>query len=205
MEFGKKICVGNFVLMKKTRALSKKEMKALRDLEKIPEDKRKILSRGTVPYIRVSDVGGGWSLEVSLEHTMFDALDALTVVCGDDGRWTVPGIEGKNAEAVLTGMFVDTTIVGDMEYQKEKVRVMSAYLERATKERLEREAAERAEKEPDKIKEDVEKAKKEAAEASKEAAEAPTIHLGQRKQQKEASEALKEAAEGDKGENGAEG
>ena len=153
MEFGKKICVGNFVLMKKARALSKREMKALRDLEKIPEDKRKILSRGTVPYIRVSDVGG-WSLEVSLEHTMFDALDALTVVCGDDGRLTVPGIEGKNAEAVLTGMFVDTTIVGDMEYQKEKIRVMSAYLERATKERLEREAA-----------------AAEAADASKDAAE----------------------------------
>ncbi len=154
MEFGKKIFVGNFVLMKKTRALSKREMKALRDLEKIPEDKRKILSRGTVPYIRVSDVGGGWSLEVSLEHTMFDALDALTIVRAGLGRLTVPGIEGKNAEAVLTGMFVDTTIVGDMEYQKEKIRVMSAYLERATKERLERE-----------------KAAAEAAEASKEAAE----------------------------------
>ena len=154
MEFGKKIFVGNFVLMKKTLALSKREMKALRDLEKIPEDKRKILSRGTVPYIRVSDVGGGWSLEVSLEHTMFDALDALTIVRADDGLLTVPGIEGKNAEAVLTGMFVDTTIVGDMEYQKEKLRVMSAYLERVSKERLERE-----------------KAAAEAAEASKEAAE----------------------------------
>lgn len=130
MEFGKKIFVGNFVLMKKTRALSKREMKALRDLEKIPEDKRKILSRGTVPYIRVSDIGGGWSLEVSLEHTMFDALDALTIVRAGLGRLTVPGIEGKNAEAILTGMFVDTTIVGDMEYQKEKIRVMSAYLER---------------------------------------------------------------------------
>lgn len=181
MEFGKKIFVGNFVLMKKTRALSKREMKALRDLEKIPEDKRKILSRGTVPYIRVRDVGGGWSLEVSLEHTMFDALDALTIVRAGLGRLTVPGIEGKNAEAILTGMFVDTTIVGDMEYQKEKIRVMSAYLDRATKERLEREAAERAEKEPDKIKEEAEKIKKEAAEASK------------------------EAAEGGKGENGAEG
>lgn len=154
MDFGKKICVGNFVMMKKTHALSKSEMKALRDLEKIPEDKRKILSRGTVPYIRISDVGGGWILEVSLEHTMFDALDALTVVRADDGRWTVPGIEGKNVVAILTGMFVDTTIVGDMEYQKEKLRVMSAYLERATKERLERE-----------------KAAAEAAEASKEAAE----------------------------------
>ena len=154
MEFGKKIFVGNFVLMKKTRALSKREMKALRDLEKIPEDKRKILSRGTVPYIRVSDVGGGWSLEVSLEHTMFDALDALTIVRAGLGRLTVPGIEGKNAEAILTGMFVDTTIVGDMEYQKEKIRVMSAYLERATKERLERE-----------------KTAAEATEASKETAE----------------------------------
>lgn len=160
MEFGKKIFVGNFVLMKKTRALSKREMKALRDLEKIPEDKRKILSRGTVPYIRVSDVGGGWSLEVSLEHTMFDALDALTIVRAGLGRLTVPGIEGKNAEAILTGMFVDTTIVGDMEYQKEKIRVMSAYLDRATKERLEREAAERAEKEPYKIKEEAEKIKR---------------------------------------------
>ena len=48
-------------------------------------------------------------------------------------------------------------------------------------ERLEREEAERAEKEPYKIKEEAEKAKKEAAEASK------------------------EAAEDDKGENGAEG
>ena len=154
MEYGKKIFVGNFVLMKKTRALSKREMKALRDLEKIPEDKRKILSRGTVPYIRVSDVGGGWSLEVSLEHTMFDALDALTIVRAGLGRLTVPGIEGKNAEAILTGMFVDTTIVGDMEYQKEKIRVMSAYLERVSRERLERE-----------------KTAAEAAEASMEAAE----------------------------------
>lgn len=154
MEFGKKIFVGNFVLMKKTRTLSKREMKALRDLEKIPEDKRKILSRGTVPYIRVSDVGGGWSLEVSLEHTMFDALDALTIVRAGLGRLTVPGIEGKNAEAILTGMFVDTTIVGDMEYQKEKIRVMSAYLERVSRERLERE-----------------KTAAEAADASKEAAE----------------------------------
>lgn len=164
MDFGKKICVGNFVMMKKARALSKSEMKALRDLEKIPEDKRKILSRGTVPYIRINDVGSGWSLEVSLEHTMFDALDALTVVRADDGRWTVPGIEGKNVEAILIGMFVDTTIVGDMEYQKEKLRVMSAYLDRTNKERLEREKAEKDEKEAEKIKDEVEKAKKKAAE-----------------------------------------
>lgn len=203
MEFGKKICVGNFVMMKKTHALSKSEMKALRDLEKIPEDKRKILSRGTVPYIRISDVGGGWSLEVSLEHTMFDALDALTVVRADDGRWTVPGIEGKNVVAILTGMFVDTTIVGDMEYQKEKLRVMSAYLDRTKKERLEREKAEKAEKEAEKIKDEVEKAQKEAAEAPKGAAEAPTIHLGAGKQQKAAEDGI--GAEGDNVENCAEG
>lgn len=199
MDFGKKICVGNFVMMKKTHALSKSEMKALRDLEKIPEDKRKILTRGTVPYIRISDVGGGWSLEVSLEHTMFDALDALTIVRADDGRWTVPGIEGKNVVAILTGMFVDTTIVGDMEYQKEKLRVMSAYLDRINKERLEREKAEKAEK----IKDEAEKAKKEAAEAPKGAAETPTIHLGAGKQQKAAEDGI--GAEGDNSENGAEG
>ena len=58
---------------------------------------------------------------------------------------------------------------------------MSAYLDRVTKERLEREAAERAEKEPDRIKEEAKKIKKEAAEVSI------------------------EAAEDDKGENGAEG
>ena len=133
MDFGKKVYAGNFVMMKKSRALSKAEMRQIRDDAGIPEDKRKM------PYIRVECAGGGWALEVGINQTMFEALDHLSVARDKTGDWRVPGVEGKNAAAVLAGMFVDTTVVGDAEYQKEKLRVMGEYLDRKTAEKKEKE------------------------------------------------------------------
>lgn len=130
MDYGKKVHVGNFVLMKKARALGKSDLKRLRDEAGIPEEKRKELSRGTLPYIRIEDAGGSWAVEMGVVHTMYDALDHLSVVRDERGDWRVPGIEGKNAEAVLCGMFVDTTVVGDTEYQKDKLKVMCGYIDR---------------------------------------------------------------------------
>ena len=115
MDFGKKVYAGNFVMMKKSRALSKAEMRQIRDDAGIPEDKRKMLSRGALPYIRVECAGGGWALEVGINQTMFEALDHLSVARDKTGDWRVPGVEGQNAATMLAGMFVETTVVGDAE------------------------------------------------------------------------------------------
>lgn len=130
MDFGKRIYCGNFVLEKRSRALGKTEMKALRDAEGVPADAAKFLTRGSLPYIRVSDIGGGWSVNIGIGLSMFDALDGLCAVRDARDCWRVPGIEGRNAEAVLTGMYVDTTSVGDAEYQTAKLKAMSEYIGR---------------------------------------------------------------------------
>ena len=133
MDFGKKLYCGNFVVTKKSRSLSKQELKELRDKEGIREDVRKHLTRGSLPYICVETVGGGWKVEFGIGTTMFEAIDALGMVRDEKGDWRTHGTEGQNAEAIFTGMFVDTTVVGDAEYQTAKMKAMSEYIERNTK------------------------------------------------------------------------
>lgn len=133
MEFGKKVYVGNFVMVKKMKSLSKEEVKRLRDEMKVRKDVRKNLSRGGLPYIHLENVGGGWELNIGIGMTMYEALDELTVARDEKGDLRVVGDEGKNAEAVVTGMFVDTTVVGDVEYQTAKLNAMCEYLKRAKK------------------------------------------------------------------------
>lgn len=133
MEFGKKVYIGNFVVVKKNKSLSKKEMKELRDMEGIKADVQKHLTRGALPYMHIENVGGGWELNIGIGMSMFGALDELSVARDEKGNWRVPGLEGKNAEAVITGMFVDTTVVGDAEYQGAKMKAMCEYIERERK------------------------------------------------------------------------
>ena len=120
MEFGKKLYCGNFVVTKKSRSLSKQELKELRDKEGIREDVRKHLTRG-------------WKVEFGIGTTMFEAIDALSMVRDEKGDWRTHGTEGKNAEAIFTGMFVDTTVAGDAEYQTAKMKAMTEYIERTSK------------------------------------------------------------------------
>ncbi len=130
MEFGKKVYIGNFIVTKKSKSLSKEEMEALRDEEGIKRGERKKLSRNSYPYMHIEAVGGGWELNIYMGMTMFDALDNLTVVADEKRGWTVPGDEGVNAEIVITGMFIDTTTVGDADYQIAKLDAMRGYIER---------------------------------------------------------------------------
>lgn len=130
MEFGKKVYIGNYILTKKGKTLSKDEMTSLRNEEGIAQDKRKELPRHSLPYMHIEAVGGGWELNIYTGMTMFDALDELTVAEDEERGWTVPGTEGQNAEALITGMFIDTTIVGDVEYQTEKMAAMCRYIKR---------------------------------------------------------------------------
>lgn len=130
MDFGKKVYCGNFVIVKKTRSLSKREMKKLRDEDGVPADVRKHLTRGSVPYMRVEAVGGSWAVEYGVGTSMFGALDALGVAYGDDGVLRVSGAEGANAAYLFAVMYADATVVGDIEYQRAKVELLDAYLKR---------------------------------------------------------------------------
>lgn len=130
MEYGKKVYVGNFWMMKKSRSLSKKEMRELREKDNLAPEVRKNLSRSALPYIHIENISGGWEMNIGIGMSMYGALDGLVTAPGGDRGWYVPGIEGLNAEAVIAGMFVDTTIVGDEEYQAAKYRVMREYIER---------------------------------------------------------------------------
>lgn len=132
MEFGKKVYVGNYVMIKKMKTLSKADMKKLRAELKTNEKGRRHLSRGGLPYIHIENVGGGWELSIGIGMTMFDALDELTVARDARGDLRVVGDEGRNAEAIVTGMFVDTTIVGDAEYQTAKVKAMFDFIKRCS-------------------------------------------------------------------------
>lgn len=131
MEFGKKVYAGNFVMMKKTRGLSKRDMERLRDESGIGRDVRKHLTRGQLPYIRVECVGGGWAVEFGVGTSMYGALDTVDAVRDGRGDWRVAGVEGENVTGVLLGMLTDTTVVGDEEYQMEKMKILGEYIARA--------------------------------------------------------------------------
>ena len=62
-------------------------------------------------------------------------MDNLNVVFDDEGRRQLCGVEARNAEAMFVGMLADTTTVGDFEYQVAKQKLLSEYLDRASKAR----------------------------------------------------------------------
>lgn len=139
LVFGQKVKVGNYQILKYTKSLSKQELKRLRDIEGVPMEIRQHLDRAKLPYIKVSTVSGSWAVEFVIGTTMYEAIDALTVVRDAAGNRMLMGTEATNAEAIFVAMLADTTTVGDYEYQVEKQKLLSAYLDRASKELNEKE------------------------------------------------------------------
>lgn len=133
LEFGKKVKVGNFNILKFSKSLSKSELRKLRSAEKIPAEVQKYLNRASLPYIKVSTLSESWSVEFVCGTVMFNALNALNVVMDGDGNRQLYGVEAKNTEAILVAMFADTTTIGDFEYQAGKQKLLTEYLARASK------------------------------------------------------------------------
>ena len=133
MEFGKKVKVGNFYLLKYSKSLSSKELSKLRDAADVPAEMRKYLSRGSLPYIKVSTVTDSWSVEFVMGMNMFNVLDGVKVVHDGEGVYQLYGTEERNVHALLVGMFADTTTLGDIEYNVAKQKLLSEYVDRASK------------------------------------------------------------------------
>lgn len=133
MEFGKKVKVGNFYLLKYSKSLSSKELSKLRDAADVPAEMRKYLSRGSLPYIKVSTVTDSWSVEFVMGMNMFNVLDGVKVVHDGEGVYQLYGTDERNVHALLVGMFADTTTLGDIEYNVAKQKLLSEYVDRASK------------------------------------------------------------------------
>lgn len=173
MEYGKKIKVSNFYMLKTSKSLSKAELKVLRNASNIPEDVQKSLRRGSLPYIKVATITDSWSVEFVAGTLMFNVLDALTVLHDADGNYQLYGVEAKNAEATFVAWFADTTTVGDVEYQIAKQKLLSAYLDRASKKAN---ADADADKTEEKIAKENEEALNEVAEKEQASATLKVIH-----------------------------
>lgn len=133
LEFGKKVRVGNFYILKHSKSLTKAEQKLLRSASGIPADIQKHLDRMSLPYIKIATVTESWSIEFVMGMAYFNALDDVNVVMDGDGNRQLYGVEAKNIEAMIVAMFADTSVVGDFEYQTGKQKLLSEYLERASK------------------------------------------------------------------------
>lgn len=134
LEFGKKVRVGNFYILKHSKSLTKKEQKLLRSASGIPADVQAHLDRMSLPYIKVATVTESWCIEFVMGMAFFNALNSVNVVMDGEGNRQLYGVEAKNIEAMIVSMFADTSVVGDFEYQKGKQELLSEFLERASKE-----------------------------------------------------------------------
>lgn len=129
LEFGKIYHAGNFIIKKFTRTLTKKQMLQLRDAMNIPRDIQKRLERNGLPFIKASTVSGSWSIEWAFGMSFFDAINEMPV--NENGEFY--GTSLDNLTMILTCMFADTSVVGDMEYMSKKQELMHEYFKRAAK------------------------------------------------------------------------
>lgn len=125
MDFGKTYRIGNFLLMKGTKTLNRKEVEILRDEAGIPSDVRKHLSRAGLPYIRVSAISGTWSITYTIGMQMYSFIE-FEVMNGKEGEGVLANI--------LTNIYGDANILGDAEYWEAKRKALYDLLNRQSSE-----------------------------------------------------------------------
>lgn len=129
LELGKIYHAGNFIIKKFTRTLTGKQMRQLRDSMNIPKDIQKELQREGLQFIKASTISGSWSIEWVYGMSFFKAIDEMPI--NENGEFY--GTSLDNLTMILTCMFADTSVVGDMEYMAKKQELMHEYLKRAAK------------------------------------------------------------------------
>jgi hypothetical protein len=147
LPFGKRVTLGNYVILKYSKTLSKKDLKMLRKAQGIPDEIQKHLNRGSLPYILISTVSGSWSIEWCIGMGMYNAINEIPVAKDGDGNIVYYGNGYHNLYTLINNWFCYTTTVGDFEYQQATSKAMSEYLERAYKAKAEPTAEEVAESE----------------------------------------------------------
>lgn len=129
LEFGKIYRAGNFTIKKFTRTLTSKQVRQLRDENHLPREVQRELRRVGLPFIKASTVSGSWSVEWVFGMSFFEAIDEMPV--NKNGEFYGTALD--NLTMILTCMFADTSVVGDMEYMAKKQELMHEYFKRAAK------------------------------------------------------------------------
>lgn len=117
MVFGKRYRVGNFWVLKYTRVLRRDELVELR--KGIPMDAGNHVTRNGLPFIKVGSASGVWGVEFCCSTAMYRFIDR----CLGDGDTGI-------LLPLFTMWFMDTTVLGDGEYQRAKADLMKSFLER---------------------------------------------------------------------------
>lgn len=125
MKYGRKYQIGNFYIVKVTKTLPKKELAIVR--EWIPEEMRKDMPRHGMPYIKVSTVTGSWGVEFGPLERMFSALDNAKEEELSDAE------TARMLSNIFSGMYVDTSMLGDKEYNTAKSKALKELTERLAK------------------------------------------------------------------------
>lgn len=129
LKLGKIYHAGNFIIKKFTRTLTKKQMRQLYNEMNIPKDIQKELQREGLQFIKASTISGSWSVEWVFGMSFFDAINEMPV--NENGEFCGTALD--NLTMILTCMFADTSVVGDMEYMAEKQKLMHKYFDRMAK------------------------------------------------------------------------
>lgn len=123
MDFGKKYRLGNYFVTKMSRSLGKKELKQLRTEKGIPEAVQKLLSRGSLPYVKVEAISGVWAVEWCAGTEMYNLFDGIL-----SSRQADEEFEGL--ALVVARMHAVCSIVGDKEMNVGINDALNGYLDR---------------------------------------------------------------------------
>lgn len=129
LELGKIYHAGNFIIRKFTRTLTGEQIRQLRDEMNIPREVQRNLQREGLQFIKASTISGSWSVEWVFGMSFFKAIDEMPV--NENGEFY--GVALDDLTMILTCMFADTSVVGDMEYMAEKQKLMHGYFDRMAK------------------------------------------------------------------------
>lgn len=143
LPFGKKLRVSNFEVLKYTKTVDGATLRRMRSAKGIPADMQRSLTRGVVPYIRVSAIGGMWAVELSCVCAMFVFIDHMKTCDAESVKGHRPCFT-EESELQLAHLFTmwyaDTSVFGDDEYMKSKAEALKAFTERIKAPEIEKKA-----------------------------------------------------------------
>lgn len=132
MEFGKNIRIGNYVVLKFTKSLSKSQLNGLRADNNVPADVKKRLSRAGIPYIKVEAISGIFSLTFCFNTQVFRWLD-YCIPAALEAQERGETLSQNSVADILHvfGMWMtDVCTTGDQKYYEDKANALKALIER---------------------------------------------------------------------------
>lgn len=131
LKFGKVYRVGNFTIKKYKKVLAKRKMAVIRNEMKIPKEIWKHLQqdeRPGIPFIKVGTVSDTWSIEWSMGHSFYTAIDELPT--DNEGNFADETIDAIHSSLLV--LYANATTVGDAEYQAGRMRMLMDFIDRAS-------------------------------------------------------------------------